>query len=127
MSPITIDQKPSDFRPADFARLVARARSLRSSTRWRIDNRALGHCGVTSLVANDRFGGDILRMPVTGGSHVYHRIDGTRMDFTASWFDGKLLHADVLAARDEAFADTNQQQYDAVRAHFADAHSRETH
>ncbi len=101
---------------ARFGRCLERAWSNQSSTRWRADNPALGQCGVTSLVANDAFGGEILKTRVEGGWHFYNRIDGRRVDFTASQFSDPLDYQDVASDRSDAFADTNAQQYDALTA-----------
>lgn len=101
---------------AQFGRSLERAWSDQSSTRWRADNPALGQCGVTSLVVNDAFGGDILKTRVEGAWHFYNCVDGRRVDFTASQFSTPLDHDDVVSNRSDAFADTNAQQYDALTA-----------
>jgi len=86
--------------------------SLQSSTRWQSDNPALGQCGVTALVAQDNLGGVILKTRYGDLWHFYNLIEGVSVDFTASQFDDKITYDDIPANREEAFADTNKDQYD---------------
>jgi hypothetical protein len=86
--------------------------SRQSSSLWTEDNPACGQCGVTSLVIQDRFGGDILKTHLANGQmHFYNRIENERIDFTDEQFTEPLLYLDQLATRAEAFADTNEAQY----------------
>jgi hypothetical protein len=85
--------------------------SEKSSTKFSPDNPALGQCGVTALVVNDLLGGEILKTPLSEGWHFYNRINGQVYDFTASQFSEEIQYKDILSSRDEAFADTNEQQY----------------
>lgn len=89
--------------------------SLKSSTLWTKDVPAAGQCGVTALVANDVLGADILKTRYGLIWHFYNRIDGLRLDFTASQFDQPVVYDDLPATREEAFADTNTEQYDYLR------------
>lgn len=43
--------------------------SLQSSSKWTKDNPAKGQCGVTALVVNDLFGGEIMKTKLPGGWH----------------------------------------------------------
>ena len=85
--------------------------SLESSTLWTEGNPASGQCGVTALVAQDFLGGEILKTPYRDIWHFYNRIDGEVVDFTKSQFVEPVEYVDRIATRDEAFADTNEQQY----------------
>lgn len=98
-------------RTEEFARKLPHCWSLKSSTLWRADNPAAGHCGVTALVAHDLFGGDILKTPWGDIWHFYNVIDGQRYDFTDSQFPAPLTYQDTPSNRAEAFADTNAEQY----------------
>ncbi|MEM7499313.1 MAG: hypothetical protein AAF371_15140 [Pseudomonadota bacterium] len=89
--------------------------SLASSTKWRPENPALGHCGVSALVAHDHLGGEILKTRNGDLWHFYNRIDGRRIDFTAEQFETAVAYDDISADRAEAFADTNAAQYDHLR------------
>lgn len=108
-----------------FGALLPRAWSLASSSKWTDDNPANGQCGVTALVAHDRFGGEILKtlMP-SGGAHFYNRIGGSRVDFTASQFDRPPHYDDIPSNRDEAFSDTNADQYRALSARVGSLQAR---
>ncbi len=57
-----------------------------TAPQWSADNPACGQCDVTSLVIQERFGGEILKTDVGGAIHFYNRIGGDRCDFTASQF-----------------------------------------
>lgn len=96
---------------ADFSSVLPKAWSLKSSSLWRADNPAAGHCGVTALVAHDLLGGDILKTPYRDMWHFYNVIDGRRWDFTESQFDAPIDYQDIASNRDEAFGDTNAEQY----------------
>ncbi|MEM6357317.1 MAG: hypothetical protein AAF844_16770 [Pseudomonadota bacterium] len=89
--------------------------SLASSTKWRPENPALGHCGVSALVAHDHLGGEILKTRYGDLWHFYNRIDGRRIDFTAQQFERAIAYDDIPSDRTEALADTNTEQYDHLR------------
>jgi hypothetical protein len=86
--------------------------SLQSSSSWTENNPARGQCGVTSLVIQDYFGGDILKTRLPNGQlHFYNRIDSKRIDFTDEQFAEPIAYLDQPASRAEAYADTNDAQY----------------
>jgi hypothetical protein len=89
--------------------------SKESSSKWTPQNPAAGQCGVTSLVVHDLFGGEILKTPTQEGWHFYNRINGQRYDLTESQFAEKIRYEDIPSSREEAFADTNAEQYDYLR------------
>ena len=80
-----------------------------------IDNPAKGQCGVTSLVAHDILGGEIRKTPLAARWHYYNFIDNTRYDFTESQFSECIMYADISSNRDEAFQDTNIDQYNHLK------------
>lgn len=92
-----------------------------SSTLWTRERPVAGHCGVSTLVAQDHLGGEILKTRYGDLWHFYNCIDGLRVDFTESQFAAPIAYQDVPATRAEAFADTNEDQYrilsGAVRQH----------
>ncbi|MFZ1979544.1 MAG: hypothetical protein WAV76_16445 [Bacteroidota bacterium] len=93
-------------------RRLWRSWSLQTSSKWTPSNPASGQCGVTALVINDFFGGEILKTRLENGKwHFYNRISGSRFDFTASQFSKPVTYNDIPSNRDEAFADTNEMQY----------------
>ena len=94
-----------------------------SSTLWNVDNPALGQCGVTALVAQDILGGDILKTPYGEIWHFYNFIDGQAIDFTDSQFESVPKYKNVASDRAEAFSDTNQNQYDYLKASVRDEYS----
>jgi len=85
--------------------------SIESSTLWKQHNPAAGQCGVTTLVANDFLGGDIVKTRFRDIWHFYNIIEGDRMDFTKSQFSAPLEYSNIASNRDEAFSDTNASQY----------------
>ncbi len=101
--------------PEAFAEALKSGWSIKSSNSWTTANPAKGQCSVTSLVAQDIFGGDILTTRTKGGTHFYNMIDGQRHDFTISQFDYEIVFDDKPSARAEAFTDASEQQYAALR------------
>lgn len=85
--------------------------SIKSSSKWTMDNPAKGQCGVTALVVNDLLGGEILKTELPDGMHFYNKIHGARYDFTESQFSEMLTYTDKCSTREEAFLDTNTEQY----------------
>lgn len=85
--------------------------SHKSSTKYTPDNPARGQCGVTALVVQDLLGGEILKTPLPEGWHYYNRIGGEAIDFTASQFPEPIKYQHIPSNREEAFSDTNEQQY----------------
>ncbi|HEX3075579.1 MAG TPA: hypothetical protein VHQ24_01785 [Lachnospiraceae bacterium] len=95
----------------EFLKILHNCWSIYSSSKWSLNNPAKGHCGVTALIVNDYFGGDILKTKTPDGWHFYNRIDETAFDFTGSQFEEKPVYLDILSTREEAFSDTNTEQY----------------
>jgi len=94
--------------------------SLETSTKWKKSNPALGQCGVTALIAQDMLGGEILKTRVVKAPHIdiwhyYNNIGGRIIDFTETQFDEPITYDIVPSTREEAFTDTNQEQYNCLR------------
>jgi hypothetical protein len=89
--------------------------SIESSSKWTPQNPANGQCGVTTLVINDLFKGDIMKTPAPDGWHFYNKINGQRYDFTESQFSLAIDYMDVSSNREEAFLDTNEKQYNYLK------------
>jgi hypothetical protein len=70
---------------------------------------------VTALVVQDELGGDILKTDVNGAWHFYNRINGARVDFTMSQFEGPIAYDDVPSDPDEAMRHTTPEQYRLLR------------
>ena len=103
----------------DFYQQLQRSWSTETGSGWQPDNPASGQCGVTALVVQDKFGGEILKTDVNGAWHFYNRIDGKRVDFTMSQFDSPIGYDDVPSDRDEALGDCSQQQYELLKGRAA--------
>lgn len=95
--------------------LLFQSWSLGSSSKWTASNPAAGQCGVTALVVHDLLGGEIRKTPLPAGWHFYNWIDGQVHDYTKSEFSEPILYADIPASREEAFADTDDRQYQCLR------------
>ncbi|MDN4494350.1 YunG family protein [Ureibacillus aquaedulcis] len=89
--------------------------SIQSSSKWSMENPAKGQCGVTALVVNDLLGGEILKTILPDGWHFYNCIDGRRYDFTSSQFKELIAYSDIPSHREEAYADTNEKQYNHLK------------
>ena len=110
---------------ATFLDDLRRSWSPASSSLWKPENPALGQCGVTALLAQDRFGGTILKTEVGGRRHFYNRIDGRRIDFTAEQFDRPIDYRDVPSTREEALSDSSDDQYRALSARLSAVEAKE--
>ncbi|MFC4322026.1 YunG family protein [Litchfieldia salsa] len=89
--------------------------SLDSSSKWSKENPAKGQCGVTALVVNDILCGEIRKTKLLDGWHFYNFINNKRYDLTASQFKVDITYEDFLSNREEAFSDTNQEQYNYLK------------
>lgn len=98
-----------------FLSVLFKAWSIESSSQWTIKNPTKGQCGVTELIVNDYFGGEILKTKVSDRSHYYNLINGITYDYTASQFTNSLEYQDFPSSRLETFTDTNNRQYDYLR------------
>ncbi|MCY0386786.1 hypothetical protein OVY01_05960 [Robbsia sp. Bb-Pol-6] len=78
---------------------------------WSAANPARNHCGVTSLIVQDHFGGEILRTQTSGGTHFYNLVDGRKWDLTVSQFAEPVPFDDTPASREMALADTSEEKY----------------
>lgn len=99
---------------------------LASSSKWTEENKAKGQCGVSSLLVNDYFGGNIFKTKdINNIWHFYNFIDDEIIDFTQSQYDEAPTYDNILSNRDEALADTNSEQYNylslQVKANLQDA------
>ncbi|AIU83112.1 YunG family protein [Bacillus velezensis] len=92
--------------------------SRKTSTKWTEDCPAKGQCGVTALVIQDVYGGDILKTKTGTSWHFYNRIDGEIYDFTSGQFSEPIVYQHFLSSRDEAFSDTNEHQYRFLKSAF---------
>lgn len=95
----------------EFLNILYKCWSINSSSKWTQDNPASGQCGVTSLVVNDFFGGDILKTITPKGWHFYNKIENDRLDLTRSQFSKEPIYLDISSSREDAFLDTNLEQY----------------
>ena len=79
----------------DFEKLipkVCKADTNKDPGDWNLENPTQGHCAIVSVLAQDLFGGDIVRVSLFGTpyeemkSHYFNIINGKEYDFTASQF-----------------------------------------
>ncbi len=94
---------------------LIRSWSIETSSKWTTENPAKGQCGVTALVVQDIYGGEIKKTKEREAWHFYNFIDGQRFDFTEAQFNEKLNYMDIESNREEAFADTNEKQYSMLK------------
>lgn len=95
---------------------------------WSPDNSLWGHCVVVSLLAQDYFGGDLIRGSLENFPEFYHLrshywnkfSDGKEVDFTGVQF-GKSLHisnSEVRARENVLFSPDTQKRYSLLRSRF---------
>lgn len=87
-----IELTPEQFRK--ILPTICDRETSQDAENWNSDNPLWGHCAVVSLVAQNLFGGELMRASLAGtpyesaGSHYWNRLpDGTFEDFTAGQFD----------------------------------------
>ncbi|HYM61134.1 MAG TPA: hypothetical protein VEZ11_09605 [Thermoanaerobaculia bacterium] len=95
--------------------------SGRTSSLWSERNPSRGQCGVTALVINDHFGGEILKTRVGQSWHFYNRIGGRTLDLTSDQFLDPIEYLDLVSSREEALADHTEDQYRELVQSFAEA------
>jgi hypothetical protein len=105
----------------ELKKILLESWSLESSSKWSKDNPAKGQCGVTALVVQDILGGEIRKTKLPDGLHFYNFINHKRYDLTASQFIGNITYKDLPSNREEAFADTDAEQYNYLRQKVATA------
>jgi hypothetical protein len=110
------------FRQDRVAAALRKAWSLRTSGTWTAANPARGQCNVTALLVEELFDGEILKTPLPEGDHFYNRIDGRRIDLTASQFEAPIAYADLPSSREEALAGTTAAKCEALKAAFSEAY-----
>jgi len=98
------------------------------SEHWSPANPAMGHCDVSSFVAWEHLGGDLVLGEVYLGDefqehHYWNRIDGVDLDLTASQFvkgevitEKQVLSSEFLASNRDAMRPSLQARIDAFRA-----------
>ena len=89
--------------------------SIETSSKWTSENPAKGQCGVTALIIQELCGGEIIKTKIGEVWHFYNKVDGKRYDFTWTQFHETLNYMDMKSSREEAFADTNEKQYDILK------------
>lgn len=109
------------IQPEELKGILLESWSIESSSKWSKDNPAKGQCGVTALVVKDILGGEIRKTELTDGWHFYNFINHKRYDLTASQFTGNIIYKDLPSNREEAFADTDAEQYNYLKQKVAAA------
>lgn len=106
------------FDESQLRSALARAWSLETAKQWTPDTPAAGQCNVTTVVAHDLFGGDILKtsLPDYDVDHFYNRIDGVAVDLTDSQFSAPVSYADEPASREDAMQCVLESEYETLRA-----------
>lgn len=116
-SPITL----SEFRKL-LPELCTKETAAGDGKGWTPENPTHGHCAVASLIVQDLFGGDLLRVSLEGTefaeyrSHYFNRLpDGAVVDVTEDQFCGRLPNelAATAAVKDREYviggADTGKR------------------
>jgi hypothetical protein len=59
---------------------------------------------------------DILKTPLPAGDHFYNRIEGTRVDMTASQFGRPITYVDLPASRAEVEQGATPDEFEALKS-----------
>jgi hypothetical protein len=90
-----------------FQRIVDNACSLDTcysgdATRWNASNPVIGHCCIVSLLAQEIYGGSILKVKYNDdgrrGTHFYNHINGQMVDFTKVQFSNNVSFTEYSIA-----------------------------
>lgn len=100
------------------AKALAKSWSRATATSWTAEQPAAGQCNVTALLVHALFGGEILKTQTPSGDHFYNRIDGERLDFTASQFEHTLSYDDAPASIPETERGATLAERGALRSAF---------
>jgi hypothetical protein len=94
---------------------------------WNEENPTFGHCAIVALLAQDVFGGELLRASLvdtefaSSRSHYWNLLpDGSEVDFTEAQFDGRKPHL-VGEVRTREYVLTNEltrQRYELLKTLF---------
>jgi hypothetical protein len=74
-----------------------------------------------SILIHDLFGGEILKTPKKNGWHFYNRIEGMRVDFTASKIvknSARKRFKDIPATTEETYSGIEQAEYSSFLMRF---------
>ena len=87
--------------------------------KWSSENPAGGQCVSTALVAQDFFGGKILRLDLSRSankriadvrSHYFNEIDGKRIDFSASQFSQDYFEVQQLLQNPKNVSEVKREE-----------------
>jgi len=71
---------------------------------WTPDNPLWGHCAVVSLIAQDLFGGILMRASTDNGTHYWNKLDDdTDLDFTRIQFGEKMPDLLNIVIRERSY------------------------
>ncbi len=107
--------------PTMLREILGACWSRKTSSRWSAEAPSRGQCAVTTLVAHDHLGGDILKTRVGMSWHFYNRVAGSRLDLTADQFTGPVTYLDLPSTREEAFRETDERHHAVLSRRFATA------
>ena len=83
---------------------------------WSSDNPSYGQCAVTSMVIQDRFGGDLLRTTVDGVSHYFNRLpSGQEVDATFDQFGPEARYGEDPVVRERSYVEGHQATVERYR------------
>ncbi|MCR9213095.1 MAG: hypothetical protein NXI13_05215 [Proteobacteria bacterium] len=86
--------------------------SLETAKQWTAEAPYSGQCNVTAVVAQELFGGDILKTQLPEVMHFYNRIDGVVVDLTDEQFDKPIPYDDAISNREEAMECVLDSEYE---------------
>lgn len=67
----------------------------RMRDKWSKENKTLGQCSITAIIAQDIFGGDVYGINLPNGNcHCYNVVGDCKFDLTSEQFCGEVLDYD---------------------------------
>lgn len=84
--------------------------------KWNENNKYFGMCAITSLIANDYFGGEICKIYVNEISHYFNIINNQIIDLTAKQFKDKIDYSNYkIVKRDDILNEDTKQRYNLLK------------
>lgn len=73
---------------------------------WTEDNKTFGMCGITALLVQEYFGGDIYKTHVNGVAHHFNKVDNKIIDLTKEQFETEINYDDSILFDEPQSEDT---------------------
>lgn len=112
----------------DLIKKIASEETSANPENWTAENPLWGHCAVVSLLAQDHFGGELVRGSLEDfpeyaylSSHYWNKLPDTKeVDFTAGQFKRRpdFIHTEIRTREDTLNWPDTKRRYKALKTKF---------